>query len=94
MDMTTPSRSALSAAFAEQLRAERGARRLSRAQLAAASGLAAKTIQRLEENEREMDTDQIGRLCNALGVSVIEFVTRAHHRQSGSDAGRTSQRLA
>jgi len=80
MNMDTRSRSALSASFAEQLRAERAAKRLSRADLAKASGVSAKAIQRLEENEREMDTDQLDRLCAALGVSVLDFVTRAAER--------------
>jgi Predicted transcriptional regulators len=87
MDMDTPSRSATSALFAEQLRAERAARRLSRAELAKASGVSAKAIQRLEENEREMDTDQIDRLCRALGVSVLDFVTRAAERMPPADRG-------
>ena len=81
MDMGTPhSRSDLSAAFAEQLRAERAAARLSRADLASAAGISAKAVQRLEENEREMDTDQLARICRALGVPVLEFVTRATGR--------------
>jgi Helix-turn-helix. len=94
MDMDTPSRSALSAAFAEQLRAERAARRLSRAELAKASGVSAKAIQRLEENEREMDTDQLGRLCAALGLSAIDFVTRAETRRRNEPPAQAGARTA
>lgn len=82
MTMDSPSRSALSAAWAEQLRAERAAKRLSRAELAKKSGVSAKAIQRLEENEREMDTDQLARICHALGVAVVDFVARANNRMS------------
>ncbi len=80
MDMDTPHRSALSASFAEQLRAERAAKKLSRAALAKASGVSEMTIRRLEENDREMDTNQIGRLCAALDLSIVDFVTRATGR--------------
>ena len=79
--MDTP-RSDLSACFADQLRAERAAKRMSRAELSSASGLSAKTIQRLEDNDREMNTDQLARLCRALEVSLVDFVRRAEERMS------------
>lgn len=96
MSMDTPERSATSAVWAEQLRAERAAKRLSRADLAKASGVSSKAIQRLEENEREMDTDQLDRLCRALGITITDFVMRADHRAktaiNGARAGRKEAR--
>src|SRR3546814_9236872 len=80
MAIDSPSRSNLSAAWAVQLRAERAAKRLSRAELAKKSGVSAKSIQRFEENERVMDTDQLDFLCAALGVRVTDFVMRAAER--------------
>src|SRR3546814_5165246 len=72
MAIDSPSRSNLSAAWADQLRAERAAKRLSRAELAKKSGVSAKSIQRFEENERVMDTNQLDFLCTALGVRVTD----------------------
>lgn len=83
MDMNLD-RSPLSAAFAEQLRAERAAARMSQADLAKKSGVSPATIKRLELNDREMNTDQLDRLCRALGVTIVEFVTRASNRTRAS----------
>ena len=87
MSMNTQ-RSALSAALAKQLAAERGAAGLSRAALAKASDVSAETIQRLEKNQREFDTDQIDNLCRALGVNVMDFMLRAHARREAEAKGR------
>ena len=88
MDMTdSPSgRSALSAAFAEQMRAERAAARISQADLSKRTTISLSTIKRLEMNEREMDTDQLARICAALGVSIVDFVMRAEVRRGGHSA--------
>jgi transcriptional regulator with XRE-family HTH domain len=80
MDMTND-RSPLSAAFAEQMRAERAASRLSQSGLAKRSGISLSTIKRLESNEREMDTDQLDRLCRSFGLTITEFVVRAEARR-------------
>ncbi len=73
-------RSTLSAQLAEQIRAERGAARLTRDELAKRSGLSPKTVQRLEENQREIDTNQLARICRALDITVLDFMTRAAAR--------------
>ena len=79
-------RSSTSAAFAEQLRAERAAARMTLADLAKRSGLSLPTVKRLEANTREMDTDQIERVCRALGVSIVDFVLRAEARRVAAEA--------
>ena len=94
MDMDATRRSPLSAALAEQLRAERAAARMSQAELAKASGVSPAAIKRLELNQREMDTDQLDRLCRALDLSVVEFVTRAHTRQVGRPTVEATRREA
>ena len=85
MDMSIE-RSSTSAAFAEQLRAERAAARMTLADLAKRSGLSLPTVKRLEANTREMDTDQIERVCRALGVSIVDFVLRAEARRVAAEA--------
>ena len=80
MDMNE--RSPLSAAFAEQMRAERGALGISKPALAKRTGISHSTIKRLEANEREMNTDHLDRICRAFGISITEFVTRADARRT------------
>ena len=86
MDMSND-RSPLSAAFADQLRAERAAARMTLADLAKRSGLSLPTIKRLEANAREINTDQLERVCRALGVSIVEFVMRADARRAAAAEG-------
>lgn len=93
MDMSNE-RSPLSAAFAEQLRAERGAARLSQGDLATRAGLSLATIKRLEANTREMDTDQLDRICRALGLSILDFVVRAEERRAATDGSATLREVS
>ena len=86
MDMSND-RSPLSAAFADQLRAERAAARMSLSDLATRAGLSLSTVKRLEANTREMDTDQLDRVCRALGLSIVEFVMRAEARRAAAAEG-------
>jgi transcriptional regulator with XRE-family HTH domain len=67
-------------AFAAQLRAERGAAKLSQAELAKMSGIGHSTLVRLENGTRVMDTAQLGALCRALGISLTTFAMRADER--------------
>ncbi|GAB4582290.1 helix-turn-helix domain-containing protein [Nocardia sp. NPDC127526] len=64
-------------AVGEELLAARGRRRMTRPQLAAASGLAVSTIQRFENGERSPDMHQLFALCEALGISPVEFMRQA-----------------
>ncbi len=64
-------------AVGEELRAARARRDYTRAQLAAASGVAVSTIQRFENGERSPDMHQLFALCNALDVSPLEVMERA-----------------
>ncbi|MCX4098234.1 MULTISPECIES: helix-turn-helix domain-containing protein [Nocardia] len=60
---------------ADELRAARARRRLSRAQLSASSGLAVSTIQRFENGERSPDLRQLHDLCAALRISPVDIVS-------------------
>lgn len=72
--------SPLSLAFAAQMRAERAAADLTQTQLASKAGMGRTTLIRIEAGERDMDTTQLAGLCRALGVSIVDFVSRAEER--------------
>lgn len=64
-------------AIGDELRTQREAKRMSRADLEALSGVSAKSIQRFEEGQRSPITRQLVALTRALGVPTREFVARA-----------------
>lgn len=70
----------MSKAFAAQLRAERAATGLTQDELARASGVAKSAIQRIEAEQAAMDTAQMGDLCRALGISILDFVMAVEDR--------------
>lgn len=67
-------------AFAAQLRAERAALGMSQADLAEATGVSMSAIARIETGARVMDTAQLGKFCQALGISIATFAIRADER--------------
>lgn len=73
-------RSPISEAVADEIRGERSAQRLTQNQLADASGVHRKTLQRIESGHRVADTTQFARICQALGLSLVEFYTRVEAR--------------
>ncbi|WP_433598202.1 helix-turn-helix domain-containing protein [Nocardia sp. CA-135953] len=68
---------AINRAVGDELRASRARRDLTRQQLAELTGLAVSTIQRFENGERSPDMQQLHALCDALDISMREFVTLA-----------------
>jgi len=68
---------AIDQAVAAELRSLRGRHRLSRAKLAELSGVAEKTIQRFENEERSPDINQLTKLCRAFGISPRAFIDAA-----------------
>lgn len=77
--------SPLAMAFAAELRAERAALGLTQVELARRAGLSRSTLVRLEDETRQMNSDQMWQLCRALGVSITEFATRAEGRLRKSE---------
>ena len=92
----SPEATALDAAFAAQLRAERAAAGLNQAELGKAAGLSKQTILRFENESRSMDTAQLADICRALGITIVDFVLGAEQRLARErDAGqRRSERRA
>lgn len=74
--MANPAR----AHFAAELRAARGRRRLTQADLAAHSGIAVNTIFRFENEQREPRIGQIVVLAEALGVPARSFLPESDPR--------------
>lgn len=72
--------SALNMAFGDEIRAARARLRLTRAQLSEASGVSAKTIQRIESGERSADLEQMAALCGVLDESIANLVDRVVRR--------------
>lgn len=64
-------------AVGNELRALRAQRRLSRHALAGLAEIGVSTIQRFENGERSPDVQQLYTLCQALGITVREFIGRA-----------------
>lgn len=85
-------RSAWSEAVAAQIRAERAAGGLTQAQMIERSGIARSTYIRLEKNIRVADASQIGRICEALGLSLSEFFRRVEERYPAITQGHESER--
>ncbi|WP_280499421.1 helix-turn-helix domain-containing protein [Nocardia cyriacigeorgica] len=72
-----PALETIDAVIGARLRHERDSRRLSRAEVAAATGLSAKTIQRMEEGERSADVQQLDAITAVYGMSLHTFMTLA-----------------
>lgn len=68
---------AVNVAVANELRALRAQRQLSRQALATLAGMGISTVRRFENCERSPDMQQLYQLCRALDVSVREFVSQA-----------------
>lgn len=73
-------RTPVSAAFADQLRAERAVAGISQDELARRTTISQSTILRLESGERVMDIGQLGAICTAFGLSIGLFAMRAEER--------------
>ena len=87
MDVNSHSElSPLARAFAAELRAERAAVGLTQVELAKRAGLSRSTLVRLEDEARQMNSDQMWQLCRALGVSIADFATRAESRLLKAEA--------
>ena len=67
----------IDAVIGARLRHERDSRRLTRAEVAEASGLSAKTVQRIEEGERSADAQQLTAITAVYGLSLYGFMTAA-----------------
>lgn len=68
---------AVNVAVGNELRAWRAKRRLSRQALGALAGIGVSTIQRFENGERSPDMQQLYALCQAMDITVHEFVSLA-----------------
>ncbi len=64
--------------FAVNLRAARMARGFSQEELGARAGLHRNYIGSVERNEKNISIDTIERLANALGVDVLDLLSREH----------------
>jgi transcriptional regulator with XRE-family HTH domain len=70
----------LASAVAAQLRAERGAADLTYKELAERAGLKEQSVMRYLTEKREPTVDQLGALCDALGLTPQELMVRAVER--------------
>lgn len=66
----------MSAAVADQIRAERARKRWTVNTMAERSGLARSTYYKLETGDRVADVSQLGHICAAIGLSLSEFLMR------------------
>lgn len=66
--------------FAAQIRAERAAKSWTQDDLAKAAGIGARTLLRIENGQTVPDVAQLADICQALGLSFVEFVRRAENR--------------
>lgn len=64
----------------EEIRVSRARKRVSREALSRATGMSAKTIQRIENGERPADVSQMALICEALEEPIVELVERAVDR--------------
>lgn len=65
---------------AAELRAERSAKKMTYDQLAARSGVNRRTMSRLLQAQRGIDTAHLASLCEALDVDVASLIERAETR--------------
>lgn len=80
-------------AVAAEIRAERGAQRMTVKQLALASGMVESTLNRALAGERDINVTQLTKIAAALGTTPDALMTRAVTRMGGidvlmSDVGR------
>ncbi|MGF7124080.1 helix-turn-helix transcriptional regulator [Rhodococcus sp. BE178] len=73
-DRRLPEADAVRDAIANEIRALRGRRRMTQADLIRESGLSRATIGRIENAERDMDIRQGIAIATALGVTVAELL--------------------
>lgn len=53
--------------------------------MAERSGIPRSTYYKLETGKRVADVSQLGRMCDALGMTLTEFITRAEARVTGEE---------
>ena len=63
------------AVFVRHLREAREGAGLTQEQLAARLGLGQSFVSKVERGERRLDVVELGAVCAALGVSLVEFVS-------------------
>ncbi|NKT91712.1 helix-turn-helix domain-containing protein [Rhodococcus hoagii] len=73
-DRRLPEAQVVRDAIANEIRALRGRRRMTQADLIRESGLSRATIGRIENGERDMDIQQGIAIATALGVTVAELL--------------------
>jgi transcriptional regulator with XRE-family HTH domain len=78
-------------ALAAELRAAKGAAKLSVRVLVERSGLATATLNRMLNGERDIKVSQLYLLADALGVSPVQLVERAVERARGMEAATTDE---
>lgn len=64
-------------ALASEIRARRAYRRMTQAELIAATGLSRSTVGRIESAERDMDVPQLVQIAAALGTTPGELLQAA-----------------
>ena len=75
-------RSDWSDAVARQIASERAFRRMTQAQVYEPAGMSKATYMRLEAGARVADVSQLARICEALGLTLVEFVRRVEARMA------------
>lgn len=70
----------MAAAVAEQLRAERAAKRWTYKELATAAGLTEQTVMRYLTEKRDIPLPEFASLAHALGLSPADIINRAIDR--------------
>ncbi|WP_276137308.1 helix-turn-helix domain-containing protein [Rhodococcus sp. T2V] len=72
-------------AIADEIRAERGRKRMSHADLIRRSGLSGATIATIEGAERDVELDQLEAIAGALGVTAVTLMQRAQNSLTCSE---------
>jgi transcriptional regulator with XRE-family HTH domain len=78
-------KSPMNQAVAAEIRAERGAQRMTVKQLALASGMVESTLNRALAGERDINVTQLTKIAAALGTTPDALMTRAVDRMGGID---------
>lgn len=74
---------AQAAAIVAQIRAERGARKITIRELSEKSGITEQSLQRYLAEKREMTVSVLVQICAGLEIDLDELVRRAESRLSG-----------
>ena len=74
--------------------AERTAQGLTQGQLAKRAQLAESTLKRIEAGTIRADSEQLSRICTALGITIDELVTRAEARLAAASRRRPGRSAA